>query len=179
MINAQGQLFQIANLIFTKSCNQEISLNDYEVKLIHDRFLEITQSFEGSKSTHYATNFIKQGCSNLPYNSMTVLGKINNRLILHFTTSYKKPLMFVIDIEERKIKNNIDIESAKIILNDESFQDIKETLHFPKNLDRLFKGIGDMNKFINIYEQLLEENINGDTLTGRNCFEIDIGDLEL
>lgn len=141
------------------------------------RFLEIVDSFKGSESTHYSTNFIKQTGSKLPYNSMTILGEINNRLILHFTFSYKEPVLFVIDISESKVRNYIDIDSAKGILNDETFQDIKDALHYPKNLDRLFKGISDINNFVEKFESLLQEYNNPKTITGRECFEVSLDDF--
>ena len=62
----------------------------------------------------------------------------------------------------------------KDILDDEIFQDIKDELFYPKNLDRLFKGIDDINNFVKDFEILLHKYNNIDTLTGRDCFEVSL-----
>lgn len=176
-MDRQAQHFQIANLIFTIPYDSTTLLTGKEIQTIQDRFLEIVNSFEGPEYTQYSTNYIKQGDSKLPYNAMTILGEINNRLILHFTFSYKEPVLFVIDISENKVKNYIDIESAKGILNDDTFQDIKDALHYPKNLNRIFKGVADINKFVSQFESLLQKHNNAETITGRDCFEVNLDDF--
>ena len=98
-------------------------------------------------------------------------------MILHFTFSYKEPVLFAIDTKDNKVRNFINIENAKGILDDETFQDIKESLSFPKKLDRIFKGVPDINNFVNEYENLLKKYDNPKTITGRECFEIDLDDF--
>ncbi len=177
-MDKQTQFFQIANLIFTTPYNKTTSLNGQEIATIQSRFLEIVNAFAEPETTHYATNFVKRGGSNLPYNSMTVLGEINNHLLLHFTLSYKEPILFIIDTNDNKAKNYIDIENAKGILDDEVFKDIKKSLCYPKNLNRLFEGITDINDFVKKFEILLEEHNNSQAITGRDCFEVNLDDFE-
>lgn len=171
-MDKQVQCFQIANLIFTLSENLPTSLSGKEIGIIQQRFFDIVRSFEFPETTQYATNYIKHGRTNLPYNSMTFLGEINNHLILHFTDSYKKPILFIIDTKQNKVKNYINIEEAKGILDDEIFKDIKDSLSFPKNLNRLFKGVPDIQHFIEYFETLLEEHKNTLSVTGYDCFEV-------
>lgn len=167
----QIQYFSIANLIFTSPADQEIILNSKEVEEIQNRFITILKSFEESSETHYASGFV-MGKNSLPYNSMVTMGRIGNYLILHFTYSYKNTILFVIDTKERLIKNYIDISLAKNILNDDIYEDIMESLHYPRNMKNLFKNIENMNDFIDLYQTKLSEHENKYTSTGYNCFEI-------
>lgn len=167
----QVQYFSIANLIFTSPANQEIMLNSKEIEEIQNRFITILKSFEESSETHYSSGFV-MGKNSLPYNSMVTMGRIGNYLILHFTYSYKNPILFVIDTKEKLIKNYIDISLAKNILNDDVYEDITESLHYPKNMKNLFKGIENMDNFINSYQAKLSEHENKYTVTGYDCFEI-------
>lgn len=173
-MDKQIQYFQIANLIFSKPYNQVTDLKYDEILKIKSRFQNIIDSFLNMENTQYATNNIKKGGTNLPYNSKTIIGEINNHIILHFTFTYKEPILFVVDTKDNKVKNYINIENAKNILDDEIFQDIKDELFYPKNLDRLFKGIDDINNFVKDFEILLHKYNNIDTLTGRDCFEVSL-----
>ena len=172
----QVQFFQIANLIFTIPENETSSVNGAEIAEIQKRFQNIVNSFTQIETTQYATNYVKQGGSNLPYSSMTIIGQIHEHLILHFSLSYDKPMMFIIDTQQNKVRNYIDIESAKGILQDDIYMDIKEALSYPKRLDRLFKGINDINNFVDDFQTVLDKHDNPNTITGYECFEIDLDD---
>lgn len=176
-MDKQTQYFSIANLIFTTPYDKTITLNSKEIDAIQNRFIEIVNSFVNPETTQYATNFIKNGGSNLPYSSMSLIGEINNHLILHFAFSYHDPILFIIDTKDNKVKNYIDIENAKNILDDEIFQDIKESLQYPKNLNNLFKGIVDINKFVESYKIILTTHNNPQSITGRDCFEINLAEI--
>ena len=174
----QVQYFKIADLIFSSPEDKIITLNGKEIAEIQRRFQEIVKSFE-TKESHYATNFIKCKDSKLPYNSFTVIGELEENLILHFTLSYKEPVLFIYNTNDKCIKNFIDIENSRFILNDETYEDVKEQLQYPRYLDRLFKNIGNINEFVERYQVALLEHNNSDCITGRECFEISMDDIEI
>lgn len=174
-MDRQIQLFQIANLIFTTPLENITSLNDKDIKIIQTRFTDIINSFGESGISHYTTNFIKNGGTKLPYNSMSFVGDNDNHLLLHFSTSYNEPLFFIIDVNKNTVKNYIDIEDVKNIINDETYIDINESLHYPRNLNRLFKNITDMNEFVDIYMNELKNHIDA---SKNDCFEIELDALD-
>ena len=174
----QVQYFQIANLIFSSSYNETVTMSGKDMAEIQTRFQQLVKSFEASNNTQYTTNFIKQGGNNLPYNSMVAFGMIKDHLLLHFTYSYREPVMLIINTKDNMLRNFINIEKAKDILDDDIYNDVKEALSFPKKLDRIFKGISDINSFIEKYEEILQSYNNLETVTGRECFEINLDDIE-
>ena len=86
--------------------------------------------------------------------------------------------MIIFDIKNQKIRNYIDIDQAKYILDDEIFMDIKENLMEPRFLNNRYKGIPDIDQFVKIYQNLLKQYDNPEAITGRDCFEFDINELE-
>lgn len=177
-MDKQIQLFQIANLIFTTPLENITSLSSKDIETIQARFTDIINSFGESGISHYTTNFIKNGGTKLPYNSMSFVGDNDNHLILHFSTSYNEPLFFIIDVNKNTVKNYIDIDDVKNIIDEETFTDINESLHYPRNLNRLFKNINDINEFINTYMNELKGHINISENSKNDCFEIELDTLD-
>lgn len=169
------QLFEIANLIFCLSNKSYLNLKSEQIQEIQNRFKNIIDTFQTSEKDYFS-GFIKNN-SKLPFNSITAIGMIGEQLILHFTYSYNEPIMMIFDTKNETIRNFIDLNQAKDILDDEIFMDIKENLMEPRFLNNHFKGISDINKFIDVYQDLLNNYTNSEAITGRDCFEININNL--
>lgn len=168
-MNPYSQLFEVANLIFISYEGAEIKTDDSLE--IQSRFQEILNSFT-SYETIYNTNYIRKGKSSLPYNSGILVGEVKDNLILHFTDSYNEPLMIIINKKEGYIRNFINIEDVRYILNDKVFESMKEDLHYPVNLNERFPIIHDINKFIGLYKRILERHSDENGITSHECFEI-------
>jgi hypothetical protein len=80
----QIQLFQVADLIFSYSENEELSLTQKEINEIEARFKNIVKSFEKFENTDFAGG-IKHKEMPLPYNSAIHIRRERKRLVLHFT----------------------------------------------------------------------------------------------
>lgn len=174
----QVQFFEIANLIFSMNKNSHYTLQGDQIAEIQKRFQNIVDSFRTAEKD-YATGFIKKGGDKLPYNSVSAIGVLGEQLVLHFTCSYNEPVIMLFDVKNHKLRNFIDIEQAKYILHPEVYEDVKERLQSPKFLNNRFKGIPDINRFVDIYQEILQQHNNAQAITGRDCFEIDLDDLEL
>ena len=156
--------YAIAQLIFVNSNNTAISEDD--LREIHNRFLNLVSEFNGEANT-----YIDKTKPTLPYSTMTALGTFNNRLILHFTDSFGKPLFFVYDISKKTVKNYIDIEEAKEILNDDSYEDIRTNLKYKKNLSLIMPNIKDINAFVTEYLTDLHNLCTNEEL---ECIEVSV-----
>ena len=172
--NNQIQHFSIAKLIFISDTNKLQSINSQELYEIQKRFKILVQQFL-THDKDYNSSFIKDE-SSLPYNSRTYIGKPRNDLILHFEYTYKKPMMFLIDLKNHHIHNYINIEQAKFILDNELFEDMKQDLMYPRILDRMYKGINEINTFISMYEGMLKDCVNDNEVSGLDCIEIEFED---
>ena len=172
----QTQLFSIANLIFSSNQNSHFSVTSEEITVIQTRFQEIVSFFNTSEKD-YNSGFIKNNKSQLPYNSFSIIGNLNDHLILHFTYSFNNPILFIIDSEKNSIRNFIDICQAKDILNDDVFLNLKGTLTYPRYTNNRFKGVTDINLLVEMYQNKMEQYNNPKSITGRDCFEIGIEEL--
>lgn len=163
------QCFSIAKLIFT--LNESEQINSEEIKKIQERFISLLKQFRGSESIEYSAGVIKGNGTKLPYSSMAPLGDINSRLVLHFAISFNKPMLFVIDTVDKTVRNYIDIQTAKIVLNEKAFSLLKDELSYSKRMNLLLPKINNFLEFESKYEILLTSNVNENTIVGENCFE--------
>lgn len=168
----QVQYFKIASLLFTSNINILLSINSSEIKEIQARFSNIMNSFI-EKGTNKSINYIKEK-DILPYESKVRVGKMGNHLILNFKNDFNNPCLFILDIKEQKVKNYIDIQLAKEILNNEIYDTMQEELHKKKNLTNIIKNVKSIEKFIKEFEKQMELHKNSNTITGYDCFEIDL-----
>lgn len=168
----QIQKFKIAELIFISTENTNISKDN--IQEIKNRFTSIIDSFQNEYDKNYNAGFIKGDKSSLPYNASTYISDKNNQLVLHFTNSYNNPLMIIFDLKNKKVCNYIDIEQAKSILNDFTFEDIMEQLYTPVYLNNRYKNIPNFNQFVEYYEKELLKHTNKNTITGYDCFELSL-----
>lgn len=172
VIDNKIQYFPVAGLIFTSDIennNLPTSKDLFEMQM---RFKSLTESFN-QENKNYHSSFVKNN-SALPYNSKSILAQLDEHLIINFRYSYNNPLFIIYDVEKDLVQNYIDIENAKIILNDKVFEYIQEMLHMPRNLDRIYKGITNFNEFVDEYKEILEKYKNENTISGYECIEIDL-----
>jgi len=172
----QIQNFQIANLIFVSDQLSRFSVSSEDIKNIKNRFQSVVDYFNTSQKD-YATGFVKYGGSKLPFYSNSSFGVIGSQFVLNFTDSYSNPIMLVYDTKKNTVRNYVDLKQASNILDDEIYDYMMDNLSTPKYLDRYFKGIPDINKFIEIYKDLLRQHQNKDTVTGMDCFEFDLNNV--
>ena len=167
------QLFELAELIFYCDKDQLSTLTHEEIFLTQEKFKELLKVFT-TDATHYTTNFIKKGGSPLPYGSFASMGRIGEYAVLYFVDSFSTPLLFILDTKLGVVKNHIDINTAKMLLNDVVYENVKINLLRPKTMDRLFKGIPNMASFIKQYQEALEEHNNKNDTTEREFFELQL-----
>ena len=144
------KLFELAGMFFV--CNGDVSID--EQTDIKARFERILDSFL-IPDKHYVKN-IKTDNSQLPYNSgVRMKGsycvEIGDYLVLHFTSSYKDPLMFMYNIKTSTVYNYIEYDVAKTILDDDIYEAVFNGLHQRRIMDGMLKGITDLDKFIKQY----------------------------
>ena len=165
------QYFEVAELIFC-SLSSDCQLSKEELQEINDRFLSIVNDFHGQ--THNNTEAVQVGKTFLPFTSISMIGTLNDRLMLHFTSSFHQPLFLIIDTKEKTARNYIEIEDAKMILDNDNYSDVKNSLHLKKHLNHYFKAGMVLDDFIENYEKELEKHKNAELPTGRECFEISL-----
>ena len=131
--------------------------------------------FKETRNTDYNTDYIKGGKNPLPYTSMSYIGRLNNRLMLHFVSDFGKPLMLIYDIHTKQVRNFIDIEAAKSILNDKIYDNLQFELSYSRTengMSRILYGVENINQFMQEYSE--ENHRNADTITGYDCVEYDL-----
>jgi len=174
----QVQFFEIGNLIFSSDQHSRFMVNSDEIAEIQKRFQDIVNAFQ-SYTADYNSGLHASYGKIFPYNSATVVGKMNEHLILHFTDSYNEPVMMIYDTKKNTVRNYIDIGQAANILIDDTYEDIKGDLLCSKYLNNRFKGISDFDRFAEAYKELLKQHENKNTVTGRECFEVSVDEIDM
>lgn len=174
------QHYLLGSLIFvSRDENCQDLVTDQEKAKIKNRFQSILDSFAmpddvNAKNTHQEDN-----STGLPYKTYTRYGNIRfggigDLLFLSFQTSYKEPLMFMLNRESGKVQDYMTMEKAKLILKDTFYDFIQEELHVAKNLTGMLKHHRNIDEFIMNYLKELDRHRNADTPTGYDCFEIEL-----
>ncbi len=152
-------LFTVADLIFAKDIQKPISISEKDLKTIKEEFLKIVNSLEGIEKTK-GTKEHKFAEMTLPYNAMSIMTRLNDHLVLHCSTSYAQPMLFIIDMQKEEIRNYIDIEVAKIILNDKAREKIDRQLSSPFHFGAFYPNIKDVNMLAEKYAERLRQHKN-------------------
>ncbi len=144
------QLFELAGMFFV--CSDDTATNEQED--IKARFEKILDSFL-IPDKHY-TKSSNTDNSELPYNSgVRMKGsycvEIGDYLVLHFTSSYKEPLMFMYNIKTATVYNYMEYDVAKAILDNDIYEAVFNGLHQRRVMDGMLKGVADLDKFIEQY----------------------------
>lgn len=143
-----------------------------DIYQIQSRFKNIVSPFQTAEKD-YNSSYIKKHTA-LPYNSRTFIGKPRKDLVLHFGYSYNEPIMFLYDISTNCFRNYIDLDTAKYILDDEIYLDIKTDLSYPRNLDYRYKGVQNVNNFVEQYQSIINDYRKKNDLSEYNCIDIEM-----
>lgn len=172
VVSGKIQYFPVAKLIFTKDIGKGISPTSQEINEVRRRFNQLVANFD-QNNRNYQSGFIKNN-SSLPYNSAVSFIQTKEHLIVNFLKSFNSPILVMYNLKTKCIQNYIDFESAKVILNNDYFNDMQENFQISHNLNYLYKNIPDFNQFIADYKNILEEHRNEDEVGGYDCIEIEL-----
>ena len=167
-------MIEIAGLVFTCE-NEDDFVSQEDESDIKSRFTKILESFI-IPDKHYASK-TKTNNSLLPYNSGirmkgTFCVEIGDFLVLHFTSSYLEPLLFMYNVKTFTICNYIHMRVAKRILDDDVYTAVFNGLHQRRIMDGMLKDVTNFDDFIKKYEEMRSEQKNQERKTGINCFSI-------
>ncbi len=159
--------FEIAYLIFISRNHLDISYKSLDT--IKERFTEILSSLQGTFEQDSRSNI--KNSNMFPYHSMSPLGPLNKYTFLYCATSFNNPILYAYNVATGKVRNFLDVNDAKGILNDEIYTDIKSDLRYPRHLNNYLLGVKDINTFVKNYQKILEFTNKGQKLEEKKLFE--------
>lgn len=98
---------------------------------------------------------------------------INESLILCFDSSYNDPTFVLYNLNNHCVQNYIDVNNIKEIVYDKVYDNMKEQFHISRNLNRMYKGIDEVDGFVNYYKNVLKHYKNEAEISGYDCIDIE------